>query len=129
MLDRIDAELLSSKVATLATLSPKGAPHLTAVWFLIDGDHVLISVNGKRQKVKNVTADARCSVLIYHPDTINNFVEIRGTATLIADNDFRIADRIATRYSADFRSFDQPGDSRFIIDVLAARTIVTDVRH
>jgi hypothetical protein len=67
-------------------------------------------------------------MLVYHPDTSDYVVEIRGTATLIADDDYAKADVIGVKYGADFRSFDQPGDGRFVIDIVPERVLVTDVR-
>ncbi len=129
MLEQIDPEILSNSTGVLATLSPAGKPQLTAVWFIVRDGHVLISINGKRQKTKNLQANAACSFLIYHPTTQDYFVEIRGTAALVPDSDYERAAEIGEKYHADFRSFDQPGDERYIVDITPTRVLTTDVRH
>jgi hypothetical protein len=68
------------------------------------------------------------SFLVTHPDTADYYVEIRGTATLIADDDYALADVIGAKYAADFRSFDQPDDGRWIVDITPTKVIVVDVR-
>jgi PPOX class probable F420-dependent enzyme len=128
MLETVDPELLNSKVAVMATLGPTGMPQLTAVWFAVEDNRVLVSVNAKRQKVANVAANDRVSMLMFHPASNDYFVEIRGRVRLVADDDYAIADRIAPRYGADFRAFDQPGEGRFIIELTPTKVLVTDVR-
>jgi len=128
MLEQIDTEILANRVGTLATIAPGGGPQQTAVWFIVQDDHILISINAKRKKARNLAANATCSLLIFHPQSDDYYAEVRGTATLIEDNDYRVADVIAQRYDADFRAFDQPGDGRIVIDIAPERIVLTDVR-
>ena len=51
-------------------------------------------------------------MLIFHPQTDAHFAEVPGTAALITDPDDALSSHIRVRYNADFRSFDQPGDTR-----------------
>lgn len=129
MLDTIDPEILANDTAVIATINPAGVPQLTAVWYVIQDGHVRVSINRKRQKGRNLQKNPNVSLLIYHPDAQNYFAEIRGQATLIADDNYQLSDVIAQRYNADFRAFDQPGDGRWVIDVAPTRVLVTDVRH
>jgi PPOX class probable F420-dependent enzyme len=129
MLDTIDPEILANDTAVIATINPTGVPQLTAVWYVIQDGHVRVSINRKRQKGRNLQKNPNVSMLIYHPDTQNYFAEIRGQATLIADDDYQLSDVIAKRYNADFRAFDQPGDGRWLIDIAPTRVLITDVRH
>ena len=128
LIDDIDPEILANTIATVGTLGPDGNPQMTAVWFGIENGKLLVSATARRQKVKNLEADGRCSVLIFHPGTFDYFVEIRGTAEVLDDADYAIGDRISKRYNADFRSFDGPNDRRKLISVTADRVVVTDVR-
>lgn len=127
-LDEVDPEILANGTGVLATIDAGGRPQLTVVWFIVRDGHVLVSINAKRQKVRNLRANTEVSFLITHPDTDDYFAEIRGTAGLIPDHDYRIADVIGEKYQADFRSFDQPDDGRFIVDITPAKVLVTDVR-
>jgi PPOX class probable F420-dependent enzyme len=129
MLETIDSEILSNGTGVLATLDGEGRPQLTAVWFIVSDDHVRISINAKRQKARNLARNGEVSFLVYHPTSQDFFAEIRGTATLIADDDYSLAAPIAAKYNADFRTFDQPGDRRFLVDIAPSRVLITDVRH
>lgn len=127
-LDAVDPELFTNLYATLTTLGADGDPQMTAVWFRVEDGTILISATARRRKVKNLTADPRCSLLIFHPTTGDYCVEIRGTAQVVDDSDYVIADRIVPRYNADFRNFDRPTDRRTAIIVSPERLITTDVR-
>ena len=59
--------------------------------------------------------------------TQNYYLEIRGTAVVVPD-DYVVADRIAVRYNADFRTLDGPNSTRVIIDITPERFLITDVR-
>ena len=46
-------DLLESPIpVTLATLSPTGHPQLTAVWVVLEGNNLVTSLAGIRQKLK-----------------------------------------------------------------------------
>lgn len=128
VIDTIDPAILANKIATLATIGRDGGPQMTAVWYLVEGDRILISAAARRQKTKNLAHDPKCSLLIFHPDTNDYYVELRGTAEVVDDAAYEIADRIAARYGADFRNFDGPNDHRLIISIVPERSLVTDVR-
>lgn len=127
-IDDVDPAILANETGVLATLDADGRPQLTVVWFVVRDGHVLISVNAKRQKARNLRIHDQVSFLVCHPDTDDLFVEIRGTAALVPDDDYAGADVIGARYDADFRSFDQPDDGRFIVDITPTRVLMTDVR-
>ena len=127
-MDTIDQALLDNTIAVLATVGRDGDPQMTAVWFLVEGERVLVSAAARRQKTKNLATNPTCSLLVFHPESNDYYVEIRGTAQLIDDADYEIADRIGARYGADFRTFDGPTDHRLIIAFEPKRALVTDVR-
>src|SRR5207249_3881845 len=61
---RLEELLRGRYVATLATLEPDGAAYLNAVWFLWDGEAVLVATGGMTQKVRNARARPRASVIV-----------------------------------------------------------------
>ena len=129
MLEQIDPEILANSTGVLATLDAAGRPELTAVWFVIHDDHVLVSINRNRKKARNLQGSTAVSFLIYHPQTQDYFAEIRGNASLVPDDDYKLSDAISPKYGADFRNFDKPGDGRLVIDIAPAKVLITDVRH
>jgi PPOX class probable F420-dependent enzyme len=62
--DRLASLLDARLVATLATTEPDGSPYLSAVWFLCDGDEILVATGGRTRKARNATERPRGSLLI-----------------------------------------------------------------
>lgn len=121
-------ELLANPTAVLATNGPDGHPQLTAVWYIVEDDRICISITDSTRKAKNLAADNRCSVLIFHPDTPNFYAEIRGIVRTEPDPDYAFADRLGQRYDTDMRSFDSPDTRRLRVAIEPVKVVVTDVR-
>jgi PPOX class probable F420-dependent enzyme len=75
----VDAETMrrrfgQARVARLATITPRGGPHLVPVCFALDGERVVIVVDDKPKsttalrRLDNVRANATVSVLVDHWD-------------------------------------------------------------
>lgn len=124
----IDPELLANPTAVLATNGHDGHPQLTAVWYIVEDDRICISITDSTRKAKNLALDAGCSVLIFHPETPNYYVEVRGTALVESDHDYKFADRLGERYGTDMRSFDRTDARRLRIAIEPSKVVVTDVR-
>jgi PPOX class probable F420-dependent enzyme len=114
-------DLLDSKYATLATNGPDGRPQVSVVWFLADSDTVKISLNTTRQKVRNLRRNPACTVLILDLANPLRYLEIRGDARLVPDDDYEFADRVGAKYGADIRTFDPPDQTRVAVVVEPAR--------
>jgi PPOX class probable F420-dependent enzyme len=115
-------DLLNGQIATLATIGASGYPQQSGVWFLAEGDTIRFSLNTVRQKVKNLQANPRCSVLIYG-ESPYKYVEIRGDAEITPDDDYEFADKVGAKYGADLRTRDNPGDKRVVITIRPKRVI------
>ena len=121
-------ELLANPTAVLATNGHDGHPQLTAVWYIVEDDRICISITESTRKAKNLAADGRCSVLIFHPETPNYYAEIRGIARIESDHDYVFADRLGRRYDTDMRSFDSADTRRLLAAIEPLKVNVTDVR-
>ena len=117
-------DLLGAQVAVLGTIGSSGRPQLSAIWFLAEGDTVKLSLNTARQKVKNIQANPKVSLLIIDPANPYKYVELRGDAEITADDDYEFADKVGAKYGgADLRERDQPGDSRVVVTIKPVRVI------
>jgi len=116
-------ELLeSTSVAVVSTVLPDGTPHSSATWFLLDDDgKVKLSLNGNRQKLKNLKRDPRISVLFVDPANQDRTLELRGGVTLTLDEDRSFRNRVGAKYDVDTSPFDKPGDERYIVTVEPTR--------
>lgn len=90
MIDRLsDAalELLASDaVATVATLDPDGAPHLSAAWVGVEDDEIVFGTLGDQRKLQNLRRDPRVAVTV-QSDRVNEwglreYLVINGTARI-----------------------------------------------
>jgi PPOX class probable F420-dependent enzyme len=117
-------DLLGAQVGVLGTIGASGRPQLSATWFLAEGDHVKISLNTARQKVKNLQADPKASFLIFDPQNPYKYLELRGDAEITPDEDYAFADKLGAKYGgADLRERDQPGESRVVVTINHVRVV------
>jgi PPOX class probable F420-dependent enzyme len=116
-------DLLSAPVAVLGTIGASGRPQLSGTWFLADGDTVKISLNTTRQKVKNLQANPKCSLLIFDEKSPYRYLELRGDAEITPDPDYEFADKVGAKYGADLRERDNPGETRVVITVHPNRVV------
>jgi PPOX class probable F420-dependent enzyme len=116
-------DLLNAPVAVLGTVGASGRPQLSGVWFLAEGGTVRLSLNTGRQKVKNLQANPKVSLLIFG-ESPYKYLELRGDAEIADDPDYEFADKVGAKYGgADLRERDQPGDTRVVITIHPQRVI------
>ncbi|TWD81689.1 PPOX class probable F420-dependent enzyme [Kribbella amoyensis] len=84
--------------AVLATTNPDGSPQTSVVWVGRDGDDVLVSTAAGRRKVLNLQRDPRASLLVIAKDDPDQYVEIRGAATVAEDAGRALAVQLAETY-------------------------------
>jgi len=114
-------DLLDAQVATLATIGSDGRPQLSEMWFLADGDTVMLSLNTARQKMKNLRANPAATLLILDLANPYRYLEIRGDAEITPDDDYKFADQLGAKYQSDLRDRDQPGDTRVVVTIRPTR--------
>jgi len=115
-------DLLDAQVAVLGTIGSSGRPQLSGIWFLAEDDTVKLSLNTARQKLKNLQANPKCSLIIFG-DPPYRYIELRGDAEITPDDDYSFADKVGAKYGADLRTRDQPGDTRVVVTIHPARIV------
>jgi PPOX class probable F420-dependent enzyme len=70
--------LESTTLGHLATIDENGLPNVNPVWFLWDGEHVLLSVRPVTKKYKNLRNDPHVAISFLDPNNPYRYVEIRG---------------------------------------------------
>jgi PPOX class probable F420-dependent enzyme len=121
-------DLLDGQFATLATIGPDGRPQLSEVWFLAEGDTISLSLNTSRQKTTNLRANPAANLFLLDVAVPYRYLEIRGDAEILADDDYSFADRVGAKYHADLRQHDQPGQSRVKVTIRPVRVNAVDMR-
>lgn len=120
-------DLLAGDVLTLATIGADGHPQLSEVWFLADGDTVQISLHTSRQKTKNLQRNPACTAFLLDTANPYRYLEIRGDAELVPDDDYAFADKVGAKYKADLRTMDGGERSRMIVTVHPTRINAVDM--
>jgi PPOX class probable F420-dependent enzyme len=93
--------LAARLMANLATHGRDGGIHLVPMWFLWDGEAILIPTNHATQKVRNLERNPRASVMI--DDSRNAFdlrgITVMGEVSLVrAPDSFRLNRTIHLKY-------------------------------
>lgn len=74
------------KDVTIITIDPDGTPQASLVWAHRDGDEILIGVEAKHRKTRNLQRDPRITLLIQDDRKserdLTQYLVIRGTAKL-----------------------------------------------
>jgi PPOX class probable F420-dependent enzyme len=120
-------DLLELPVATFATVGPDGRPQLSEVWFLAEDGDLKLSLNTARQKVRNLQRQPACTLFLLDLSNPYRYLEVRGDAELVPDDDYAFADRVGAKYGADLRTMDQPGEQRVVVTVRPSRINAIDM--
>jgi len=98
--------LNEANTAILATVSPKGRIQATPVWFLVEGDHILVNTSKGRLKLRNLEAHPYAALTIVNPKNIYHYVQIQGkVARFDPENGGRDIDRLSKRYTGQAYSY------------------------
>lgn len=114
-------DILTDKpTAYLATNRPDGRVSVTPMGLLFDGEHLLLSTTKDRKKYRNLLADDRVTVCVPHRNNPNRYVEVRGRAELVDDDDRSFVNSMAQAYmNVPVYPFDRPEQERVTIRVIA----------
>jgi PPOX class probable F420-dependent enzyme len=98
--DKARAYLNERRFAVLATINEDGTPQLTTMWFLLEGDTIVMNTKAGRIKDRNMKRDPRISICV---EDGYNYVTISGTVEMIDDPEIAQRDiyRLAVRYDGE----------------------------
>lgn len=99
-------DILESKAFAVATtLGSTGEPHVNPIWFLWNGEHILLSLWGNRQKFRNLQRDARIAIAFADPANPYRYLDVRGRVERL-DSD---ASRLRFALASEHHGPDGPG--------------------
>lgn len=106
------AFLEEKRFAVVGSKNPDGSPHLAVMWYLLDGDDIVVNSAQGRIKDRNLAADPRMSVLV---EDGYRWLRIDGRAKIEHDQKIAQADirRLAARYYEDERRVDEAVKNNF----------------
>ncbi len=107
----------------LATLGPDGYPQVTAIWAVPDGDNVVTSLAGVRQKMKNMQAHPKATLFVIDPNNPFRTLEVRADVTIEPDPELVTLKKILAAYGTDLESFDAPLEGRTTVTLRPTRVV------
>jgi PPOX class probable F420-dependent enzyme len=89
-----------TRTGKIATVRKDGAPHITPIWFVFDGDDLIFTTGEHSAKAKHIRRDPRVTLCVDEEQPHYSYVIVEGTATLSDDLNAMLpwATRIAARY-------------------------------
>src|SRR5437762_13140760 len=107
--DEIQAFLShGTRTAKLATSGPGGQPHVMPVWFVLDGEELVVTTWGDSVKGRNLRRNPRAAVIVDEEVAPYSFVHIRGHVTLSEDLEELV--RFATAIGGRYMGADRAGE-------------------
>jgi PPOX class probable F420-dependent enzyme len=106
-----------------------GRPHVTPVWFVLDGDDLVFTSRPMGVKVKALLRDPRIAVCVNDETYPYNFVLLEGEASISRDRDEhrRLAIAIGERYTASDEHAKDFADSTASAGYVLVRVRITKV--
>ena len=92
--------LAEARIATVATVSSTGFPHLTSVWFVYEDGRFLLSIPSGSVKARNIRNNEKISILV---DTRGTYaqsgISVQGEAKLVfAEEAHTIRKKVHSKY-------------------------------
>jgi PPOX class probable F420-dependent enzyme len=114
--DDIRAFLEGANPAVISTVRPDGQPVSVATWYLLDGDRILVNMDGGRKRIAHLREDPRVSLTVLGADNWYNHVSLQGRVVEWRDDDdLADIDRLARQYGQDeYPKRDRPRISAWI---------------
>lgn len=112
--DRFHRLLDSPVLAFVSTIGRHGRPQISPIWFLFDGQHVLLSLIAAKQKYRNLMRDPRIAIAFNDPSRPTTYLEIRGHADISPDPGDAVFARISRKYTGRVVSLEPPETRRFV---------------
>jgi PPOX class probable F420-dependent enzyme len=105
----VDEFLRRPNPAVVASLRGDGSPHSVVTWYAWDGEHILLSMDESRLRLRFMREDPRVSLTVLDDDGWHRHVSLLGNITnLDEDEGLEDIDRLALHYTGQtFRTRDR----------------------
>jgi PPOX class probable F420-dependent enzyme len=120
----IDQFLEQSRTITMATVGPKGRPHLVAMWYAYLDGKIWFETKAKAQKVQNLRRDPSISCMVEAGNTYDQLrgVALEGQGVISEDPDeiWAVGVNVFERYTGPYNDDMKP----FVEAMLNKRVVV-----
>jgi hypothetical protein len=110
--DTLRAFLQQRQIARVTTIGPDGYPHTVPVWYMLDGDDIIICTGPGSRKVKNIQVNPKGAAVIGGDPLDENISYqpcylFQGDFSIEGEPGFDWITRIAYRYRDDHEQTDR----------------------
>ena len=107
--------------AVVGTVNADGSPHTSVVWISRDdGDLIFTTLEG-RVKHRNMLRDPRVSISVIDSADPENYIELRGRASITPDVGRRVDTQLSWKYDGRDPAADRPGAVRVVVRVVVEK--------
>lgn len=99
----LDEFLSRPNPSVIASVTPRGAPHTAATWYVWDGGRVLVNMAADRKRLDHMRHDPRVSLTVMgQGEEWYRQLTLRGRAASIEDDpDLTDIDRLSSHYTGE----------------------------
>lgn len=130
--EEITQFLTEQRVATLATVSADGQPHLVAMWYAVLDGILWFETKAKSQKAVNLRRDGRVTVMVETGNTYDTLrgVALEGRAVIVDDPDalWAVGVNVWERYNGPYSEDVRPMVEFMLAKRVAVRVDVARIR-
>ncbi|MEA1902622.1 MAG: PPOX class F420-dependent oxidoreductase [Actinomycetota bacterium] len=92
-----------TRTGKFATVRTDGRPHVTPIWFVVDGEDLVFNTWYTGVKARNLAVDSRASLVVDHPEPPYAYVMVEGHVDISDDLEEvrRFATMIGGRYMGE----------------------------
>ena len=90
-------------ISFITTLRADGTPHVTPVWHMVDGDELLIAVDARTVKARNVAANPNVALCVAVDASPQPWVLVEGAASLVEDGAIEFVRAVTAHYLGEDR--------------------------
>ena len=114
--EKVRALLAQPNPAVIASVRPDGQPVTVATWYLLDGDRLLVNMDGGRKRLDYLRNDPRVSLTALDASGWYRQISLQGRVVEWRDDtDLRDIDRLSTHYLGNpYGQRDRPRVSAWI---------------
>ncbi|MGH3363062.1 MAG: PPOX class F420-dependent oxidoreductase [Nocardioides sp.] len=100
--DELKSFLAHPHPAVISSVRPDGQPVSVATWYLLDGDRILVNMDGGRKRLAYLREDPRVSLTVLAADDWYSHASMQGRVVEWRDDeDLSDIDRLSQHYRGD----------------------------
>ena len=100
--DNVRAFLEGKRIGSICTINRDGSPQVTALWYELRGNEIIMNTTDGNKKVRNIRRDPRAAFIVADHDPTRH-VAIDGKVTLDDSKVVEDLTALATRYAGPER--------------------------